>query len=128
MLRNLAFDELQAPDVMARVSADAAESLTFGAIQLSPTGVILSYNYAESTITGRSPADVIGRNFFDDVAPCTRTPAFRDAFIAGVKRGDLDVRFHYTFDYRMNPTPVEVHLKRAAVGETYWLFVKRMAR
>lgn len=127
MLRDLKFDDLSDKDVMSRVSATSAETLTFGAIQLDSAGVVLSYNTVETQITGRMAAEVIGRNFFEEVAPCTRTPEFRDAFFAGVRAGTLDKRFRYTFDFRMNPTPVEVHLKRAVAGTTYWIFVKRLS-
>ncbi|MDX2191705.1 MAG: photoactive yellow protein [Gemmatimonadales bacterium] len=128
MLADVTFDEVTRPDVLARLNGQSAESLTFGAIQLSPTGVILAYNTAESQLACRTPAMVIGRNFFEEVAPCTRTPAFRDAFLAGVRAGALDRRFRYVFDYRMQPTPVEVHLKRAVADDSYWIFVKRLPK
>jgi photoactive yellow protein len=127
-LRDLSFDDLGDDRRLIGLTGETAESLTFGAIQLSPTGVILSYNTTESQITGRKPGEVVGRNFFDEVAPCTRTPEFREAFLMGVRTGKLDRRFRYTFDYKMNPTPVEVHLKRAVDGESYWIFVKRLPK
>ncbi len=127
MLNTLSFDDLGNDGIMEKMTAESAETLTFGAIQLSPAGIILSYNSRESQITGRAPGEVVGRNFFGEVAPCTRTPEFRDAFFTGVRLGKLDRRFRYTFDYKMHPTPVEVHLKKAVDGDTYWIFVKRLA-
>jgi photoactive yellow protein len=102
------------------------DSLAFGAVQLDATGKILAYNAAESDITGRSPKDVIGKNFFKDVAPCTATPAFMGVFTEGVKAGKLAAIFDYVFDYNMKPTQVRVHMKKALVGDTFWIFVKRL--
>jgi photoactive yellow protein len=32
----------------------------------------------------------------------------------------------YTFNYQMKPTKVKVHMKKALVGDSYWVFVKRL--
>ncbi len=102
------------------------DRLAFGAIQLDGAGRILQYNAAEGAITGRDPKAVIGKNFFTEVAPCTNTPLFKGAFDTGVKQGNLNNIFEYTFDYNMKPTKVKVHMKKALVGDTYWVFVKRV--
>lgn len=102
------------------------DKLAFGAIQLDATGRILQYNAAEGAITGRDPKAVIGRNFFTEVAPCTNTPLFKGTFDGGVKQGNLNNIFEYTFDYNMKPTKVKVHMKKALVGDTFWVFVKRV--
>ncbi|MDO8908516.1 MAG: photoactive yellow protein [Pseudohongiella sp.] len=110
---------------LAKMSNSEIDQLAFGAIQLDPTGTILQYNEAEGAITGRAPSQVIGKNFFTDVAPCTNTPKFKGAFDKVVKeRGS--VMMEYTFDYLMSPTKVKVHMKPALVGGSYWIFVKRL--
>ncbi len=102
------------------------DKLAFGAVQLDASGRILAYNAAEGAITGRDPKAVIGKSFFTEVAPCTNTPVFKGAFDKGVKSGDLNAMFEYTFDYNMKPTKVKVHMKKALVGDTFWVFVKRL--
>lgn len=110
---------------LAKMSSAEIDQLAFGAIQLDPTGTILQYNETEGAITGRSPKQVIGKNFFTDVAPCTNTPKFKGAFDKVVKeRGS--VMMEYTFDYQMSPTKVKVHMKPALVGGSFWIFVKRL--
>jgi photoactive yellow protein len=110
---------------LAKMSSAEIDKLAFGAIQLDPTGTILQYNEAEGAITGRSPSQVIGKNFFTDIAPCTNTPKFKGAFDKVVKdRGS--VMIEYTFDYQMSPTKVKVHMKPALVGGSFWIFVKRL--
>ena len=112
-------------NVMATLSPREIDGLAFGAIQLDRAGKVLTYNMTESAITGRRPEDVLGRNFFDDIAPCCNKPGFRGVFDAGVASGKLCAMFDYVFDYRMNPTRVKVQMKKSLVDDTYWVFVKR---
>lgn len=120
------FDQTDIENVLARMNPTQIDKLAFGAVQLDANGTILAYNVAEGEITGRSPKDVIGKNFFKDVAPCTRNPRFEGLFKEGVKSGNLSAVFDYTFDYKMKPTQVRVQMKKAISGEAYWIFVKRL--
>ncbi len=113
-------------NVLARLDDRELDGLAFGAIQLDREGTILSYNAAEARITGRKAEDVIGKNFFHEVAPCTRRPEFYGIFKEGVEKGDLNTLFEYVFDYKMNPTKVKVHMKKALAGNSYWIIVKRI--
>ena len=120
-------DTTDIDNVFARMDAKQIDTLAFGAVQLDAKGNILAYNAAEGEITGRNPKTVIGKNFFKDVAPCTRSPKFEGVFQQGVKSGNLSAVFDYTFDYKMTPTQVRVHMKKAISGDSYWIFVKRLA-
>jgi photoactive yellow protein len=120
------FGKADIENVMAKMSGKDIDNLAFGAVQLDRNGLIIQYNSAEGQITGRDPKSTVGKNFFTEVAPCTNTPAFKGAFDAGVKAGNLNSVIEYTFDYNMKPTKVKVHMKKALVGDTYWVFVKRL--
>lgn len=113
-------------NIIANMSDNQIDELAFGAIQLDEKGTILRYNQAEGAITGRDPEDVIGKNFFTEVAPCTNQPEFRGVFDEGVKSGNLATIFEYVFDYKMNPTKVKVHMKEALNKDSFWIFVKRL--
>ncbi|HEV7372365.1 photoactive yellow protein [Arenibaculum sp.] len=113
-------------NVMSKLSGKEIDGLAFGAIQLDAKGTILAYNQAEGAITGRDPKSVIGKNFFTEVAPCTNTARFRGAFDQGVAKGDLNTMFEYVFDHEMKPTKVKVHMKKALIGDSFWVFVKRL--
>ena len=113
-------------NTLANMKEGELDGLAFGAIQLDSTGKILQYNAAEGDITGRDPSQVIGKNFFKDVAPCTDSKEFRGRFDEGVKNGDLNAMFEYVFDYKMEPVKVKVHMKKALQGDSYWVFVKRI--
>jgi len=88
----------------------------------------LRYNEAEGAITGRDPKAVIGKNFFQEVAPCTDGPEFRGRFRDGVASGDLNITFEYLFTFQMRPTKVSVRMKKSLTGDSYWVFVKRLQK
>jgi len=111
---------------LAKMDDKDLDGLAFGAIQLDRNGNILHYNMMEGEITGRNPEEVKGKNFFRDVAPCTDSPEFGGKFREGVANGNLNTLFEYVFDYKMTPTKVKVHMKKAISGDTYWVFVKRI--
>lgn len=120
------FGKADIDNVLSKMSATAIDKLAFGAVELDRSGKILRYNAAEGEITGRDPKAAIGRNFFTELAPCTNTPAFKGAFDKGVAAGNLNTMIEYTFDHNMKPTKVKVHMKKALVGDSYWVFVKRL--
>jgi photoactive yellow protein len=122
----VAFGKSDIDNVLARMTAREVDQLAFGAVQLDARGTILQYNAAEAGITGRKAEEVIGKNFFRDVAPCTNGPKFKGVFDTGVRTGDLNTMFEYTFDHKMTPTKVKIHMKKALVGDSYWIFVKRL--
>ncbi|GEM_PF-860742 len=118
---------MPAPDLLLRRIDDFDErrldELPWGVIQLSPEGVVLQYNRYEEGLAGRRAAEVIGRNFFTEVAPCTDVKEFAGRFREGVTRGAL----HETFDFEMAFTPprrVTVTLYLSAATGTLWVFVQ----
>ncbi|HUX49561.1 MAG TPA: photoactive yellow protein [Spirochaetia bacterium] len=113
-------------NVLASMTDKDLNELAFGAVQLDANGTILKYNAAEAGITGRKVENVLGKNFFSDIAPCTKRPEFYGKFQAGVAGGKLNELFEYVFDYQMKPTKVKVHMMKALTDDSYWVFVKRL--
>jgi photoactive yellow protein len=122
----IAFGKDDIDNSLSKLSGNQIDELAFGAIQLDSKGKILRYNQAEAMITGRQASAVIGTNFFRDVAPCTNTARFKGVFDAGVRSDNLNTMFEYVFDYKMNPTKVKIHMKKAISDGTFWIFVKRL--
>ncbi len=102
-----------------------AEKLPFGAILLNRQGKIVKYNAAEGIIAGRNPAEVMGKDFFNEIAPCAKGKRFHGEFLKFAQTGQVNTMFDYTFEYKMKPVKVRIHLKANAGGENCWLFVKR---
>ena len=103
----------------------ALDDLPFGAIRLDDQGIIQTYNIAESNLTGLLPNNVIGKNFFTEVAPCTNVKAFAGRFREGVKAGKLHAVFPFRFDFKMKPLEVQVALYFEPKERRAWVFVRR---
>jgi photoactive yellow protein len=102
-----------------------AESLPFGAILLDRSGKIVKYNQSEGLIAGRNPADVMGKDFFNAVAPCAKGKRFHGEFLKFARSGQANVLFDYKFAYKGADVSVKIHLKAQPDGQYCWLFVKR---
>lgn len=99
----------------------------FGIICVDREGTILRYNLYESRLARLDRNQVLGRGFFDEIARCTRTPAFEGRFRRFVE-GDLPLeerRFEFVFDFAFGAQQVGVELHRAPEGERYYFFINR---
>jgi photoactive yellow protein len=110
--------------IVERIPEKIRDDLPFGLVKLDLNGTILEYNMAEAELTGFRPEEVIGRNFFLDVATCTQTPEFYGKFREGVDKGLVNVQFDYMFDTNMVPTTVRVRM--AQLGNFVWMTVRRL--
>ncbi len=102
------------------------DSLPFGAILLDRNGRVLKYNAQESALSNRPPSEVLGKHFFNDVAPCAKGAQFQGRFQQAVAAGSVNVMFEYAFDYKMTLTKVRIHLKSTSIDEGVWIFIKRI--
>lgn len=100
------------------------DALPFGAIRLDRDGKIVAFNQAEVDLSGRRKENVLGKNFFTDVAPCTNVQDFAGKLREGVRSGKLHTVFPYIFDYEMDPRNVWVTLFYSNETDTAWVFVR----
>lgn len=120
----LRFEDDDLGEKLRHASQEQLNDTSFGIIQVDDDGVVQFFNQYESELSGVDPAEAMGRNFFTDVAPCTNNRLFRGRFKDGVRRGDLDETFTYTYTYKMRPTLVDVHLYRDKAGNN-WITVQK---
>ncbi|PSQ96288.1 MAG: phosphonate transporter [Bacteroidetes bacterium SW_9_63_38] len=121
---NLHFEDDNLGEKLRTVSDDDLDSAPFGIIKVGDEGTVEFFNQYEADLSGLDPDDVVGQNFFTQVAPCTNNRLFRGRFKKGVRRGDLDETFTYTYTYKMRPTLVDVHLFRDEKGNN-WITVQK---
>ncbi len=103
------------------------DALSFGVIALDEDGVVLRYNLYESRLARLDRNQVLGRSFFAEIAPCTRTEAFEGRFRAFVAAGATmkSERFEYVFDFKFGAQDVMVELVRAPSASRYYLLINR---
>lgn len=113
------------PASIAALSPEELDQLPFGVICLDRDGKILRYNLAESRLARLDRAQVLGKNFFRRVAPCTATPEFEGRVRAFFVSQDPIDRFPYLFDFKFGAQQVDVELIRGAQGDTVFLLINR---
>lgn len=114
---------IQLADTLTEEELDA---LPVGAIQLDREGTILRYNETEASLARQSRIDVVGKNFFHEVAVCTRVAEFHGRFVEGVEKGELDVTFGYRFRFPDDRVKdVTITMLYRPESDSVWLFVER---
>jgi photoactive yellow protein len=104
--------QLSFPTSQERPEIDFAtlDLLPYGIIVVDEAGTILYYNAREEQIANRRKADVIGKNFFTEVAPCTQVGEFYGHFQETMQRVGLVANFHFHFPFPERPREVEITL------------------
>ena len=87
---------------------DAFDELDFGLVKMDRKGNILAYNKWEAQLAANNQAEVIGKNFFTQIAPCTNNFMVSEKF--GLFKDQMDETMDYVFTYRIKPTPVRLRL------------------
>ena len=106
-----------------KLTREELDDLPFGVIQVDRDGVILAYNAAEAKLADLRPEDVIGKNFFTHVAPCTNNEDFGERFRKGIARGKMHETFPFRFEFSKSPVHVMISLHYEGVDPHAWIFV-----
>ena len=94
---------------LAVVPPELLEGLPFGVIRLSGDGLVEAYNDTEARLARRSAASVIGKHFFNEVAPCTNVQAFAGRLALMRERG-VAATERFAFVFRLPWTSSMVQL------------------
>lgn len=122
---DLTFDRDDVSAALRDADAEALHHAPFGVIRVDDDGFVQFFNRYESELSGVDPSEAVGQNFFTQLAPCSNNRLFRGRFKKGLRQGELDERFTYTYTYKMRPTLVEVRMLRDADGQNWILVQKR---
>lgn len=91
-------------EALHELSGADLDAMPFGMIRLDRNGVIKAYNQWEAKLARRNANDVVGKNFFTDIAPCTNVIEFRgklDELVNGpTKSHVLDYSFPFPWGIR----------------------------
>lgn len=87
---------------LGSMTPEQLDALPFGVVTLDTSGRVVGYNDTESRLACLPKDKVIGRNFFTEVAPCTRVREFEGRFrdfAEGRSRLALET-FEFVFHFR----------------------------
>ena len=116
----LSFEATELYDLLVQQTAEERDALPFGVIELDAELVCQAYNQTESRFSGLSPERVIGRQFFELVAPCMNNFMVRDRLL----EEELDVIIDYVLSVRITPTPVRLRMLVKQGSSTRFLVVE----
>lgn len=119
-------NEFEAVRITELVESDTErlDGVQFGVIGFTSDATVTVYNATESRNAGLRPQRVLGRHFFEEVAPCMNN------FMVAQRFDDEDVLddiIPYVLTLRMRPTPVRLRLLKAEGCATRFVLIERRA-
>ena len=117
-------------DDLSALSAAEIDALPFGYIALSPDGTIRKYNRYEADLARKNPQEVLGRNFFREVAPCTQVREFEGRFqeLASGATAEPAVSFDFEFQFRHGRQGVRIGFVRSPLDREIIVTINRVKR
>lgn len=115
---------------VAQLTPDKLDGLPYGLITLDARGRVIHYNDTESRLVGLPKDRVIGRNFFRDIAPCTRIREFQGRFeeLAADPIGVRVQTFDFVFKFAKGEQHVSVVMTPGRIRGQFHLALLRRAR
>ena len=118
---NSSFNQITLKDLDS-LERDAVDSLPFGVVGISPSGLVEVYNRVESQDAGLSLESVLGTHFFSNTAQCMNN------YLVAQRLEDepeLDAVLDYVLTLRMRPTPVRLRLLKSADVVRRYVLIQR---
>lgn len=121
-MKAIAFSASDLVEQLDRLVDYQLDEVTFGVVRMDLNGIVLTYNQAESLISGVEPSQAIGKHFFTQIAPCT------DNFMVSFRYTEaiLDEEINYIFTKVTTPTKVRLRMLRTVTSQFQYLLVKRI--
>lgn len=116
------FDDPEILRHLEAASENEIDTLKFGVVRMKADATVTLYNAFESNLSGLDKKNVLGRNYFEQVAPCTNNYMVAQRFL---DIPEMDAVIPYVFSFRMKPTSVRLRLLRSASAKSMYLLVER---
>ena len=118
-------DALTTGQTLDRLSASEVDALESCVFKVDPGGGMVWCNRAARRMCAIPPAAPVVGNFFTDVVPAARQPAFFGRFRDGVRRGRLDEAFPFVFGLEP-PIQAQVLLRGSAMPGLFWIVLEHV--
>jgi photoactive yellow protein len=116
------FDEPRLAHAVEELPPEAVHALPFGAIRLDGNGKAVFYSDSERRLSGFRK-EVVGHDFFVEIAPCMNNPNFRGRIDRALETGKLDLAFSFVTDLPITVKDVDVRIQSASGGGC-WIFLR----
>ena len=91
------------------------DNLPIGLVVLDATGNVLVYNRAEERLAGRSRDQIMGTNFFVDIAPCMNVRQLAGVFHEKIGHAPIDVTVEMSFPSPFVDRPRDVKVRMCSL-------------
>ena len=118
----MTFSKPDAFQVLETMDQQSMDQLDFGVIRMTRDGIIKAYNQFELNLSGNQRDEVLGKSFFQQIAPCTNNFMVAEKYQTKLA---LDEELDYVFTYRMEPTKVRLRLLAAPDSDHQYLLVEK---
>ena len=115
------FDDVRLLEWLETSPDEELDDTPFGIVGLDAAGIVVLFNAVESRLAGLRPERVLGRPFFDEVAPCMNNYLVAQR---SVDEDMLDEIMPYTLTLCMRPTPVRLRLLKRPGARAYLLVAR----
>ncbi|NBB90191.1 MAG: PAS domain-containing protein [Spirochaetes bacterium] len=105
------------------LTPQALDQLEFGVVRMDRSGRVTAFNATEADLSGLAKTEVVGQDFFVQVAPCTNNDLVAQRY---KDEPELDESINYVFTYRMRPTPVRLRMLKRQDSPLQYLLVQRV--
>ncbi len=113
-MSSVAFDPFDL-DKAKRLTGGDLDALPFGVIVVDRTGTILEYNAYERALASMGGRQMVGLNFFRDVAPCTAIADFEGRFETFLDSAQTSIEpFEFVFPFPRGAQRVNVIFVRTS--------------
>jgi photoactive yellow protein len=104
----ICFSDTDLGSFLRASSSEALDELDFGVIGMDRQGVVCEFNRYELKLASLKRENVIGKNFFIQIAPCTNNNLIAGKYLQSAQK--TDVILDYIFTYRIKPTSVRLRI------------------
>lgn len=118
------FDRPDVARILEALSAEEIDRLPFGAIKLDRDDRILFYSQREASGSGMGHQGQVGRNFFEEIAPCFATENFLALVKEARSADDFSMEIYKIGDFA--DRDAELHIRVVSVaGGAIWMLIER---
>jgi photoactive yellow protein len=109
-------------DWLLAAAGTEIDVLPFGVITMAVDGTVEHYNVTEGKLAGLTPSRVVGRHYFNSVAPCMNNFLVAHRF---EMESDIDTIIDYVLTLRMAPTKVRMRLLKRSDARQMHIIIER---
>ncbi len=89
-----------------------SHTIPFGMLELDAAGTVIRYSPAAEQNSHIQPQDILGRNFFTEVAPCEQVKEVKSRFLSFMAFGDAVQKFSITCPIEEKNIKIQIMLAR----------------